>query len=269
MTSDTTRRRWWGALGLLVVLDLGCSGRPTSNDEGNETSNADESSGESASTSGAGMSDGLDGTTEAAACEWEPAPLAPMDLEPAPECTYLVSSGEAAPVTLRFVNEGDEVVWLTGPGPCTNVYASVEDAAGQLFSGTHCTLPCEAALLGECGCLSDCPLVDTIALEPGGAFETEWPGYVLEVERQEATMECAGEACAGECSLRTAPAEGMMRVTAAKAMALECDDDCACEPNASGWCVAPGRPTDAEFVERVELDVEWPLACPVIELVVQ
>lgn len=261
MTIETKRLRWWqGSLGLVVVLGLGCSGRATSSEE-----DGDGTAGDAASTS---MSGGLDGTTDAEACEWEPpVPLA-MGLEASPECSYLLSQGEVAPVTIRFVNEGDTVVWLTGPGSCVTHYMAVEDAAGQLFLGTHCMRPCEASLLGECGCLLNCPLPGTIALHPGGTFETEWPGYVWEAEPQEASEECAGD-CAGECNLRTPPAAGPLRVIAAKVTALDCGDECDCEPDANGSCVAPGYPEDWEFVELVEHVVQWPLECPLIEIGVQ
>lgn len=261
MTIETKRLRWWqGVLGVAVVLGLGCSGRATGSEDA-----GDETVGDAEGTS---MSGGLDGTTEAEACEWEaPAPLA-MGIGAAPECSYLVSQGEVAPVTVRFVNRGDAVVWLTGPGSCVTAHAAVEDAAGQMFFGTHCMHPCEASLLGECGCLLDCPLAGTVAVHPGGTFETEWPGYVWELEPQEASEECAGD-CAGECRLRTPPAAGPLRVIAARATVLDCGDACECEPDANGSCVVPGYPEDLDTVELVEHVVEWPLECPVIEFVVQ
>jgi hypothetical protein len=262
MTIDTKRRRWCrGALGLAVALGLGCSGRATgSEDDGDGTA------GDSAS-SAEGMSDGLDGTTHAEACEWEEPIALAMGIEAAPECTYLVSQEEVAPVTIRVVNEGDAVVWLTGPGS-VDVHAAIEDAAGQHFWGYHCMMPCEATLLGECACLLNCPLAGTIALHPGGTFEIEWPGHVWQVEPQQASEECAGD-CAGECNLRTSPAPGPMQVMLAKATALDCGDDCECEPDANGSCVAPGYPEDWEFVELVEHTVQWPLECPLIEIGVQ
>lgn len=262
MTTHTTRRaRWQGVLGrscLGLGLCLGCSGRTTSA-EGDEGTSQGE-----ASTAGEEPTSSLDGSTGAGACEWELAPFfLPEELSPPPACAALVSSGEVAPVTVRIVNEGDDVVWLTGPGSCVDTYTAVEDAAGQRFFGNHCTMLCEASLLGECGCLLDCPSPDIIALHPGGTFETEWPGYVL--APRVASTACAGD-CASDCNLRVSPAAGPMTVVVAKATALEDCGACECEPNAQGWCTVPGLPDGFETFEHA---VEWPPACPEIEVAVE
>lgn len=237
---------------------LGCTERTTSV-EGDEGTSQGE-----ASTAGEELTSSLDGSDGAEACEWELAPFVlPEELSPPPACTELVSSGEVAPVTVRIVNEGDDVVWLTGPGSCIDTYTIVEDAAGHRFFGNHCARLCELSLLGDCGCLLDCPSPGIIALHPGGAFETEWPGYVL--APQVAATACAGD-CEGECNLRVSPTAGPMTVMVAKATMLQDCGSCECEPNEQGWCPVLGL---AEELEAVEHAVEWPPACPVIEVAVE
>lgn len=213
-----------------------------------------------------GMSDGAssaaDGGTGVDACEWEPGPIpVELDEEPAPECEYLVSTGEVAPVTVRITNDGDEVVHLSGPINCKATHFYVEDATDRVFPPFGCLPACEDALNQECGCLANCPFPGTIALSPGGSFEVDWAGFVADV--QQATPECAGE-CAVECGVRVAPAPGPMRVVAALATELvDCGEPCECTPNEQGWCELPGY---AGEIASVETTLEWPPACPTIEL---
>ncbi|MCB9712713.1 MAG: hypothetical protein H6712_02570 [Myxococcales bacterium] len=236
---------------LLLALVPACSDRSTMDDAA------------AGGTDDDGATDGsADDTTEAPACEWEPAPIpVPFDEAPAPECQYLVSEGEIAPVTIRIVNEGDEVLYLTGPGSCIRTHFALRDADDRPFPAPECVSACEDALEGNCGCLANCPLVGTIALHPGGAFEAPWDGYT--VSTQEASPECAGD-CAGECGLRGPPTAGPMSVLLAVASTLDCGDDCDCEPNAEGYCIVPGYPE--AFPSIVERTVAWPTPCPVVEL---
>lgn len=222
----------------------------------------DGGSGGMATTSTSDESEGADDTTGPDACEWQPAPIPTgLDEEPPAECAHLVSEGEVAPVTLRITNDGSEVVHLTSPISCVAEHFALEDAEGRVFPAAHCQIPCEASLAGECGCLANCPLPPAIALHPGGVFEAEWDGFV--VESREASPECAGE-CAGECAVRAPPAEGSMRALLALATELECGDQCECTPGDQGWCEVPGGVLGDRVI--VESSVQWPTACPVIEL---
>jgi hypothetical protein len=243
-----------GSRALLLLLAAACSDRTTHDVPAEGSGGA---TGEASTTEG-GSGPGAD-ETGPAACEWEPMPI--VGIDGGPGCEDLVSSGDVAPVTLRIVNDGDEVLHLTGPGSCITEYFAVEDEAGHPFPWDHCTPSCDASVLHECACLLDCPLVDTIALHPGGTFETEWPGYVG--EPHEASVECAGD-CAGPCMRATAPVEGQLRVLLALAGSLDCGSRCGCEPNQDGWCMAPGWPE--RFPTIVERSATWPPRCGTIEL---
>ncbi|MCA9710477.1 MAG: hypothetical protein KDK70_31845, partial [Myxococcales bacterium] len=183
---------------------------------------------------------------------------------PGPDCAHLVSSDEVAPVTMRIVNAGTDTVHLVSPSTCGGHHIEVVDATGLWFPGPSCSPACEGSLLGECGCLANCPAPVTIALMPGGTYETSWEGWVAQVT--EASEACAGE-CAGECSLRVPPATGPMQLLVGLATTLDCDENCTCTPNAQGWCELPGiYPSITEV--NVEA-IDWPTPCPTVELTVQ
>lgn len=223
--------------------------------------------GASSSASSAGQSAGASvATTGGPACDWAPVSLAP-GIDPAQGCEHLVSKGEASPVTIRIRNDREAVVWLTS-GDCMEEYVFVEDAAGNFFRGNHCLHRCEASLLGECGCLGNCPRAETVAVSPGGTFATQWLGWVVDGAQQVASAECAANGCGGECSLIMPPADGQMRISISSASALDCGDECECTPNREGYCFPHGYPeTDGGGVAIHEFQVDWPPPCPEITLV--
>ncbi len=197
--------------------------------------------------------------TGAPACEWVPEPF--VGVSGGPGCEALASGGQTAPVRVRIVNDGAAPIDLVGPVPCTSFYFLVEDAAGLVFPPPHCTTVCDDAVLHQCGCTLECPLTPTVTLHPGGVYEQPWDGIVAEL--LEASIDCAGD-CAGPCARATNPGAGRLSVSIARASALDCGDACECEPNAEGWCEAPGSPMAPPTF--VALEATWPPPCGALEL---
>ncbi len=249
-------------IGLVACMLLGCHAR-VSGDE------APAAATDTVTTTGATATDtGLDSESvdetgpPTDECDWTPQMFGEPPRVPA-ECEALLSVTEGVPVTLRVTNDGDETVFIGGPIGCNPVSFVLEDADGRVYPGDRCTPSCDASLARECGCTADCPMAPTIAITPGGSYDMGWPGIVAELPV--ASLRCAGE-CGGECRRAVAPAPGAMQVVLLRRHDVVCDGapGCECTPNEQGWCALPGfADGESQVLERT---VQWPPACPLIEL---
>ncbi|MEM9460688.1 MAG: hypothetical protein AAGF11_41345 [Myxococcota bacterium] len=242
------------SLSAAAWLGLGCGGEPVNLDAVDPTST---------SSTGSGSSE--EGTSESTqqeqSCEWVTRPL-PGVFDPGPECRHLVNLEEVAPITFRLVNNGGSPLYLTTPSLCDPYYVAVRDIDGSWFPGSDTVPLCAASVQGDCSTLL-CSTPPTIRLEPGSMFETQWAGFVLEVI--EASDACVGP-CAGPCERRVPPRGSTVEIRTGLIDEAECEaeTECECEPNADGWCEIPAPASTVRITKRH--DVEWPPACPVVEL---
>jgi hypothetical protein len=158
-----------------------------------------------------------------------------------PDCDALANDDGFTPVSFVLENTRTEPIYLVGPNACQPEYlhitSLVEGMPGE-WIGPHCALTCEDAMEGVCGCTADCPLVQTIRIEPGGRYTVEWNGMVLAPAPLPA--ECVAGDCAGDtCSIaRRAVAGGPYQLVLGLVDVPLCIDDpaCACTPSQDGWC---------------------------------
>lgn len=231
-------------------LGLGCRGEPVNLDAVDLTST---------SSTGSGSGEGTDESTGEQRCEWMPQELSGV-FDPGPECRHLINLEGVAPIKIRLVNNGGSPLYLTTPSLCDPYYVAIRDADGRWFPGDDTIPLCVASILDQCdGPI--CSLPTTIRLEPASTFETEWAGFVLEA--MAAPEACAGP-CAGPCERRSPPRGPALEVWTALLEQPECEVDCECEPNAEGWCEL-SEPISGVSNTTWHV-VEWPPACPVVEL---
>lgn len=153
--------------------------------------------------------------------------------------------GPAVAVTVR--NAGAADIFIAGHGFCGDPVFTLHDADDNqvlTWIGAECPPLCGAVLGdGHCGCNDIGCLPGVVKIAPGGVFVDTWKGFRFELVQPPA--ECVPESCVGQsCSIRRQTESGIYTVAASANSAFVCTiDDCACEPNAEGWCVVP----DAEL----------------------
>lgn len=154
--------------------------------------------------------------------------------------------GPAVAVTVR--NAGAADIFVLGHGFCGDPVFTLHDADDNqvlTWIGADCPPMCEQVLeYDNCGCNDIGCTPGVVRIAPGGVFVDTWKGFRFDIVQP--PVECVSESCAGQsCSIRRQTESAIYTVAARADSAFVCTiGDCACEPNAEGWCVVP----DAELV---------------------
>lgn len=251
MVLPPTRTRIVLALGALLLAGCGARLSGAESSEGTETETEE------------GTEDG-----EGLVCREVPAsvPLLESPSECDPYFDFLEAGGTEVEVVFR--NARDEPILLVERGVgCDRaprwllMESTLEGfAVNWPFQSCYVDWPGCANYLPEDevpGCLLCQSIFYPIYIEPGGRFVTTWDSFMT-VET-ELPADCSIDGMAHSCWAASAIPAGSYPVTAAAAPLSACEgDDCSCEVDSDGSCVAPEF---AVWPPALEAQVQWEAGC--------
>lgn len=161
------------------------------------------------------------------------------DIDPSPEVMISLRNERSTPVFLLHVNFCDQVPLIDMAGSSSQ--------SPLIWTLGMCGITCGQAVDGVCGCPPFCPNDSVLRIDPGGVHAFAWTGALFEATAvpQECGVDC-GDSC---MQMSQAPKGAYQLVARASTSAILCEDpECACTPNADGWCHVSASGIGAELV---------------------
>ncbi len=180
-------------------------------------------------------------------------------------CGEYADEDEVGPaVRVVITNSTMEPIYVTEAASCGQapLFTLDEDGEARPWWVGDCSFTCGTIMNGGCGCPGICALDAVLRIDPGGSFDTQWPGHVLEpIELPEACVDFCGR----ECSLLRQAGSGQFTFTVGAGTERSCADipcTAECWDNGDGWCRMVGQiggrriSADAELTYPDQVDVE-------------
>lgn len=219
---------------------------------------------------GSPVDDAGDGETTSDCAPLPAAEVPPLETPDVCTAYFGEPPPSGAEVEVVIINDRDEPILLDERGSGCHHAARWFELDGE-HEGHAVWLPLSNCEIDWPSCreftddASPCELCDTlifpIYIEPGGRFITTYA--TLATIDVELPAECSITGAPEQCWAPTSLPAGTYQLRAYAGLASDCiSEDCSCEVDENGSCIAPDWPNES----NLEATLEWDTECDVIEL---